>query len=77
MIDVNEFKDDDELDDDGLDQRKLRMYELNKMRYFYAVVHCNNKKTAKKIYNEYNGYEFELSNIKLNISFIADDLVFP
>lgn len=45
-IDWNEFKDDDDLDDEGVDQRKLRLYEINKMKYFYAVIHCNKKKTA-------------------------------
>jgi hypothetical protein len=47
------------------------------MKYFYAVVHCNSKHTAERLYNEYNEYEFELSNIRLNLSFIADDLKFP
>lgn len=47
------------------------------MKYFYAVVHCNSAKTAKKVYKEYNGYELELTNIKLNLSFVADDLKFP
>ena len=46
------------------------------MKYYYAVIHCNSKKTATKLYDEYNGYEFELSNIPLNLSFISDDLVF-
>jgi hypothetical protein len=47
------------------------------MKYFYAVIHCNSKKTAEKLYNEYNGFEFELSNIRLSLSFIADSLKFP
>jgi len=55
----------------------MRKYELQKMKYFYAVIHCNNKKAAAKIYEEYNGFEFEMSNITLNLSFIADELSFP
>jgi hypothetical protein len=47
------------------------------MKYFYAVIYCSSKKTAQKLYDEYNGFEFELSNLKLNLSFIADDLKFP
>ena len=47
------------------------------MKYFYAVVHCNSKKTAQTIYDEYNHFEFEQSNIRLLLSFIADELVFP
>lgn len=75
--DKNEFLDDEDFEDEGFDQTKLRKYELNKLKYFYAVIHCNSKKTAAKIYEEYNGYEFELSNTKINLSFIADDLQFP
>lgn len=47
------------------------------MNYFYAVIHCDSKKTAKKIYKEYNGYEFELTNLRINLSFISDSLKFP
>ena len=46
------------------------------MKYYYAVVHCNKSSTAKFLYDEYNGFEFENSNIRLNMSFIPDDLVF-
>lgn len=74
---MREFQDDDELEGLGYDQSKLRKYELNKMKYFYAVIHTNSKKTATKIFNEYNGMEFELSNIRLSMSFIADSLKFP
>jgi hypothetical protein len=47
------------------------------MKYFYAVIHCNTPQTAEILYNEYNNYEFELSNIKLNLAFIPDSLEFP
>jgi hypothetical protein len=53
---------DQEVEARGFDDKKLRKYELNKMKYFYAVVYCNTKKTSKKIYSEFNGYEFEQSN---------------
>ncbi len=59
------------------DQDKLRKYEIQKMKYYYAVIHCNSHETAEKIFNEYNNFEFELSNIRLNLSFIPDSLVFP
>jgi hypothetical protein len=44
---------------------QLRKYEVNKMRYYYAVVVCDSRKTAKKILSEYNGFELELTNIRL------------
>lgn len=56
---------------------QLRKYEVDKMKYFYAVVTCDKKKTANKIYNEYNGFELELTNLKLTLSFVPDDMEFP
>ena len=56
------------------DQAKLRSYELQKMKYYYAVVHCNSPKTATYLYDEFNGFEFEDSMIILNMSIIPDDV---
>lgn len=47
------------------------------MKYFYGIIYCNSKKTAKHIFKEYNGFEFELTNINLNLSFVDDNLQFP
>ena len=69
-----EFEEKDMQVKEYYDQDQLRKYEKNKMRYFYAVIHCNTKETAEKIYNEYNNYDFELSNIRLALSFISDEL---
>lgn len=63
--------------DEAYNQSKLRKYEIQKMKYFYAIIYCNSPKTCDKIYSEYNGYEFELSSLKLNLSYVADDLKFP
>lgn len=41
----------------------LRKYELEKMKYFYAVIHCNSKRSAETLYDEYQGFEFENTNI--------------
>lgn len=61
-------------DTDAFNQAKLRQYELQKMKYYYAIVHCNNSNTAKFLYDEYNGFEFENSNILLNMSFVPDEI---
>ena len=47
------------------------------MRYFYAIVTCNKRSTSAAIYEEFNGFEFELTSLKLTLSFVADEQTFP
>jgi hypothetical protein len=63
-------------DPDAYDQRMLRKYEIQKMKYYYAVVTCNSKETAMQLFDEYNGFEFEHTNLKLHMSFVPDDMKF-
>jgi hypothetical protein len=44
--DPEDYIDDEEKEKLGFNSNKMRKYELQKMKYFYAVIHCNNKKTA-------------------------------
>ena len=46
------------------------------MKYYYAIIYCNNPKTALFLYDEYNGFEFENSNILFNLSIVPDDIKF-
>lgn len=46
------------------------------MKYYYAIIYCNNPKTANFLYDEYNGFEFENSNIMLNLSIVPDEIKF-
>jgi hypothetical protein len=55
---------------------QLRKYEVDKMKYYYAVISCDKRKTASKIYAEYNGFELELTNLKVNLSFVPDEMEF-
>lgn len=63
--------------DDGVNMAQLRKYEVNKMKYYYAVVHCDRRRTASQILDEYNGFEVELTNLRLTLSVVPDDLAFP
>jgi hypothetical protein len=56
---------------------QLRKYEVNKMKYFYAVVVCDRRKTANRILDEYNNFELELTNLRLTLSIVPDEMVFP
>lgn len=55
---------------------QLRKYEVNKMKYFYAIVSCNSSETANSIVEEYQGFEFELTNLRLNLSLVPDSTAF-
>ncbi|XBI44573.1 hypothetical protein VPH35_109189 [Triticum aestivum] len=59
--------DDNDDDDDGeedsdldyeTENNKLRTYELNKLRYYYAVVVCDSSTTADHLYTTLDGTEF-------------------
>ncbi|KAG5539021.1 hypothetical protein RHGRI_019543 [Rhododendron griersonianum] len=72
------FDDDKEQNesDDEIDVKKLREYELSRLRYYYAVVDCDSRATADYLYKSYDGIEFERSSNKLDLRFIPDSMEF-
>ncbi|KAJ2162054.1 pre-rRNA-processing protein esf1 [Coemansia sp. RSA 552] len=63
-------------DTEDLDQVALRKYEMEKMRYYFAVVECDTAGTAQAIYSQCDGTEFEASANFLDLRFIPDDMEF-
>lgn len=57
-------------------RERLRQYELNKFKYFYAIVDCGSELTAQALYDELDGMEFESSASTLDLRFIPDDMTF-
>lgn len=61
----------------GLENRqRLRRYELDRLKYYFAVVECDSVGTAAALYEAADGVGFENSGLRLDLRFISDDETF-
>lgn len=65
-----------EEDDTDYNAEQLRQYQLQRMRYYYAVVECDSPETAASLYAECDGKEFETSANILDLRYIPDEIAF-
>ncbi|KAM3162133.1 Pre-rRNA-processing protein ESF1 [Lachancea thermotolerans] len=66
----------EEGDADDFDAKSLRRYQLERLRYYYAVVYCNNKQTAESIYKNCDGTEYESTANMFDLRYVPDGMDF-
>ncbi|KAI2621499.1 hypothetical protein GGS26DRAFT_266582 [Hypomontagnella submonticulosa] len=63
-------------DDQDFDSDALRAYQLDRLRYYYAVMVCSDAATADKIYQATDGTEYQSSSNFMDLRFVPDDVTF-
>ncbi|TKA69961.1 hypothetical protein B0A55_08475, partial [Friedmanniomyces simplex] len=58
------------------DTTALRQYQLERLRYYYAVIECDGKLAAKAIYDSMDGREYLSTANFFDLRFIPDDTTF-
>ncbi|CEI68428.1 Pre-rRNA-processing protein esf1 [Fusarium venenatum] len=66
----------EEGDDQDFDSDALRSYQLDRLRYYYAVMVCSSPEVAQKLYEAVDGREYQSSSNFLDLRFVPDDVTF-
>lgn len=67
----------DQVDEgDEFDTARLRQYQLERLRYYYAVIVCSSTNTAKALYDSMDGREYLSSANFFDLRFIPDEVSF-
>ncbi|CAH7681276.1 hypothetical protein PPACK8108_LOCUS13862 [Phakopsora pachyrhizi] len=65
-------------EDEGgdFDEEALRRYQLERLRYFYAIVELDSVDASSHVFNEIDGTEFERTANVFDLSYVPDDMTF-
>lgn len=70
-----EYEDaDEEMDDET--RERIRKYQLQRMKYYYAIAEFDSIESAELVYKELDGREYENSSLELDLRFVPDDVEF-
>ncbi|AQZ14915.1 ESF1 (YDR365C) [Zygosaccharomyces parabailii] len=62
--------------DKEVDSKALRRYQLERLRYFYAIVYCNSVGAAEDIYSNCDGTEYESTANIFDLRYVPDSMSF-
>lgn len=60
-----------------LNDKSVRYYELNKLKYYYSVIEFDSEKTADFAYNNVNNLEIMNTGVSVDLRAIPEELVIP
>ncbi|KAK0478209.1 hypothetical protein IW261DRAFT_1337481 [Armillaria novae-zelandiae] len=63
-------------DENDLNEDALRKYQLERLRYYYAIITCDSIDAASHIYDELEGTELERSANVFDLSFVPEAMTF-
>ena len=63
-------------EDEGFDSSELRKYQLQRLRYYYAIVELNSLSSAKEIYKKCDNTEYESSGNFFDLRYVPTDMEF-
>ncbi|KAK0232946.1 hypothetical protein IW262DRAFT_1470131 [Armillaria fumosa] len=63
-------------DENDLNEDALRKYQLERLRYYYAIITCDSVDAAAHIYDELEGTELERSANVFDLSFVPEGMAF-
>lgn len=59
-----------------LNSTALRAYQLDRLKYYYAIIHCSSDVVAKKLYDDMDGREYLSSANFFDLRFVPDEITF-
>lgn len=74
-VDIKDLYEEGDAEKD-VDTKALRRYQLERLRYYYAVVYCNNIETAKSIYENCDSTEYESTANMFDIRYVPEGMEF-
>lgn len=64
------------LEDDQVDTTALRKYQLERLRYYYAIIECSSISIANTLYKSLDGAELGATANLLDLRFVPDNVTF-